>query len=349
MLKDITGQKFNMLTAVRECGRDKRGKTLWEFQCDCGNTVINLRTYVVNGVTKSCGCLKNNGSENRKHGGSKEKLYKVYCNIKKVSETENVPICSEWTVGYEAFRTWAYENGYKDKARLVRRDAEQGFNPDNCLFTAEGFRKDLTGKTFGRLKVLGFSRLDTQTHHSVWNCKCECGKFFEVVGNALLTGNTKSCGCLPEHSLFDGVPKTQKRVYSVWSGMMARCYNENNVSYGHYGARGIKVCENWKDFRTFYQWAKETGYDENAPRGVCTIERIDVNGDYEPNNCTWVDTMRQTANRTISRNVLYHGKATPLSIVCEAENIPYHKLYYKVFKAKCDLETAIKNYHTQNQ
>lgn len=349
MIKDITGQKFNMLTAIREHGHDKRGKTLWEFRCDCGKTVINLRTCVVNGITKSCGCLKNNGSENRKHGDSKTRLYKVYYSLRKKSETENVPICTDWYSGYEAFRDWAYKNGYTDKARINRKITERGFTPENCFFSTEGYRKDLSGKTFGRLKVLGFSRIDTQSHHSLWNCECECGKIFEVVGNALLTGNTKSCGCLPEVSLYDGAPKTQKRVYSVWHGMIERCYNENNASYVNYGARGIKVCEKWKDFRYFYQWAKETNYDENAPRGICTIERIDVNGDYEPENCTWIDATGQTNNRRNTKKVIYRGKIIPFSKICRDEGIPYYKLYYQVFKAKRDLETAILNCHTQNK
>ena len=93
------------------------------------------------------------------------------------------------------------------------------------------------------------------------------------------------------------------RLNNVWSGMKERCYNPNATNYGAYGARGITVCTEWRDsFQAFYDWAMENGYDTTAKRGECTLDRIDVNGNYEPNNCRWVSMKVQAVNKHIKEN-----------------------------------------------
>lgn len=146
---------------------------------------------------------------------------------------------------------------------------------------------DLTGKRFGKLVVLGLS--DTSTPNlKRWECICDCGNKKIIQGNNLHSGNTKSCGCLIEHH---GLRKS--KLYGVWNTMKNRCLNPNVKCYKSYGGRGISVCDEWKNsFTKFSEWSFENGYKEGL-----TLDRIDVNRNYEPSNCRWVDMKTQNNNR----------------------------------------------------
>ena len=97
--------------------------------------------------------------------------------------------------------------------------------------------------------------------------------------------------------------KSMSRIRNVWNAMKTRCYNPNFCAFEHYGGRGIKVCDEWKnDFKAFEKWAMESGYDPDAPYGQCTLDRIDVDGNYEPSNCRWVDFSTQRRNQRLFKN-----------------------------------------------
>ena len=158
---------------------------------------------------------------------------------------------------------------------------------------------DLTGKKFGRLYVV--KRIgSTKYHQPLWLCKCDCGNETILCGQAIRSGHTISCGCYNKEE----VSKLHKkhgdfgtRLYTIWSHMIQRCYNPNDAKFKNYGARGIIVCEKWKnDYREFKEWAINNGYSNDL-----TIDRINVNGNYEPSNCRWVDNYVQENNRTNNR------------------------------------------------
>lgn len=162
-------------------------------------------------------------------------------------------------------------------------------------------KPDHTGKRFGRLTVLSEVGANPR-RRIIWKCKCDCGNIVEVTSSALMAGCTRSCGCLMRETAKETMVthgKTGTRLYTVWEGMKARCRNKNHEAYHNYGGRGISICDEWKDFSAFEKWALENGYNENAKRGECTIDRINVNGNYEPSNCRWVDMKTQASNRRL--------------------------------------------------
>lgn len=165
-------------------------------------------------------------------------------------------------------------------------------------------RKDLTNNKFGRLTVVSYAG-KTKYRHSKWLCKCDCGNEVIVSGNSLKRGHTQSCGCLQKENTSKARYKhggrkrhsDTERLYYVWAEMRSRCNNANNKEYQFYGGKGVKVCEEWNDYSAFRKWALQNGYDKNAEYGKCTIDRIDNNGNYEPNNCRWVSMAIQNANK----------------------------------------------------
>ena len=181
-----------------------------------------------------------------------------------------------------------------------------------------GIMKDISGKRFGRLVAIKPTG-EKKENNYLWLCKCDCGKKIVTKGANLTSGGTQSCGCLRVEKITKH-GGTHERLYKVYSSIKERCYNKNFPHYKNYGGRGIKMCEEWlgrnKGYYNFKKWAMANGYNELAFKGECTIDRIDVNGDYEPNNCRWVGQKVQQNNRSNNKKIKYNGETKNLNEWC---------------------------------
>lgn len=154
------------------------------------------------------------------------------------------------------------------------------------------------GDKFNKLTVIELVG-KTPNYNKLFKCLCDCGNIKIVPQNRLVTGNTKSCGCLKKERLTKhGLSRT--KLYDIHQHMLARCYNPNSKNYEKYGRYGIAVCDEWKNengFVNFYEWSMANGYSEGL-----TIDRIDTYGNYEPSNCRWTDYETQNTNLKMLKN-----------------------------------------------
>lgn len=154
------------------------------------------------------------------------------------------------------------------------------------------------GRKFGKLTITEVYSTDGTYTGTLFLCKCECGNTAIKCLNSLKRKCKlpKSCGC--SYMTHKGLTTTHKRLYNTFLHIKDRCYNPDNVKYKHYGFRGIQLCNEWKcSFENFLNWSLSNGYAENL-----TLDRIDTNGNYGPNNCRWVDMHIQVINRNMNKN-----------------------------------------------
>lgn len=181
-------------------------------------------------------------------------------------------------------------------------------------------RIDLTGQHLGRWTVIEYVG-NTRTV-AWWKCRCDCGTVRIVNGRRLRDGTSKSCGCL-RRELMSKHGASNTRLYGIWTNMKGRCNNPNAEGYKDYGGRGIQVCKEWAhDFSVFQEWAMSHGYQETL-----SIDRVDVDGNYCPENCRWASMKEQQNNKRTNVFCEIDGETMTLAQWAEYANLPKYEIY----------------------
>lgn len=214
--------------------------------------------------------------------------------------------------------------------------------------------EDYKGKRFGEWLVIDYVPKNKGMKKVI--CQCSCSKIFERYLKHLKSGASQSCGhnSLKEvgkkvgksNLKYSNINLSNTRLYNAWNNMKSRCNNEKNLRYEDYGGRGIKICQEWLEetqgFINFYNWAINNGYREDL-----TIDRIDNNGNYEPNNCRWVTAKIQANNRRKDKNsryLTYKGITKTAKEWCNEYNINYSTLSCRINKLNWSDEQALKDF-----
>ena len=235
MIKDVVGQRFGRLLVAGFRGTTGRDKYRAVCECDCGKTKEIYVYALLNGDSKSCGCL-------------------------------NAELSAKRNLGMQR-------------------------------------HKDLANKRFGRLVVIRRAGMNS-SRSAAWECKCDCGNLTKTTASSLRHAGTKSCGCLQKEAAIRTMTRHgmyQSPIYGIWECMLSRCNNPNNIAYQHYGGRGIKVCTRWLTFENFLN-------DMGHRPARKTIDRVDVNGGYEPSNCRWATMHEQMRNRRDNVHYEFKGR-----------------------------------------
>ena len=308
---DLVGQKFGKLLVLQY--ESSKG---WKCQCECGNIYYSKAYYLINGRVSSCGCQR------YEHN-------KLIAHPKKGHTVSHAEIIGKTIGSLTVLRSAGYKNNHEffvcqcscgnttivDYYKLVSKHTK------SCGSNIHRIKKDLTGKRFGRLVVMCPLSIKG-SDGAMWECKCDCGNTVKVSGHSLEVGWIKSCGCLKQERSDNKVTGT--RLYKIWASMRDRCNNANNHAYKHYGGRGITICKEWDSYKEFETWALNSGYEETL-----TIDRIDVNGIYCPQNCRWATRLEQARNKRNTLFYLYKGEEITLTALSKIINIPYDTLRHR--------------------
>lgn len=202
------------------------------------------------------------------------------------------------------------------------------------------------GKRFGRLTIIDFVHAKPPYRGWLWVCRCDCGNTKTLNAGDVKSGKVRSCGCLHNEvcsakaKKFKYSVKDYPRLYSIYNGIKKRCYNKNEPRHKDYGQRGIEMCDTWLNsvdgFDNFVEWSLSNNYNENA-----TIDRINVNGNYEPENCRWVSMTEQSLNKRDTLWVIYKGERVQLRVICDRLGVSYDTVHNRIYSLNWSVEKAI--------
>lgn len=324
-IKDLTGQKFGKLTVV-EFAELRNRAAFWKCHCECGNEKVISANALRTGNTQSCGCTRALNLVGKRFG-QLVVLEKAESN--KYNQTQYLCRCD---CGRETVKLGSLLVSGK---------------------TTSCGRKNLIGMRFGKWSVLEEAEpiISNGKKGRAYLCKCDCGTTKILQAKSLTGGQSLSCGCRAREvstqkaTKYFCVPnRSYNRLYGIWIGIKKRCEKSYSGNYHNYGARGITVCEEWLDFENFYRWAMSNGYKEEVlPNGKnkWTIDRIDVNGNYEPNNCRWVDMDTQANNKRDNHYLEFNGKTQSIALWSKETGIPAYLITQRINKQGWSVERAL--------
>ena len=342
--QNLIGQKFGRLTVIKQHeDKPKNGILKWECLCECGNICIVSTKSLQrkDNPTVSCGCIKREYDDlvGKRFGmltvisqepdaitesGNKHRRWKCKC------DCGGIIISQESNLKSGASRHCGCMT-YFNKSRSRT--------------------EDICGKRFGKLTAIKISKTIKDKYGkniNYWLCECDCGKLAEVSIGHLKSGHTTSCGCSFDPLRVGNLSRThgesKTKLYHIYSCMKDRCYCPNNPAYKNYGARGIKICDEWMGehgYENFSEWAKESGYDESKSKKEQSIDRIDVNGDYSPENCRWATSEEQSYNQRKTVKISYNGENMTLKDLKDICGLERNLLYNRIFNLGWSVDKAI--------
>jgi hypothetical protein len=191
---------------------------------------------------------------------------------------------------------------------------------------------DLAGQRFGKLTAV--RKAPASSGHVRWECQCDCGRVKTAFALNLRNGATVSCGCQSRKGAPRG--RISSPLYVVWRGMLRRCERPHAPDYARYGGRGISVCAEWRSLEKFEEWAFSSGWSPEL-----SIDRIDVNGNYEPGNCRWATALEQASNKRNNRFIDVAGERMTVAAAARATGLKRQTIYERLWAGKSD-EEALK-------
>lgn len=188
---------------------------------------------------------------------------------------------------------------------------------------------DLTGRRFGKLTAISPTGEQDKRGYKIWHCKCDCGNERDVSRLSLINGHVTTCRECAKQNIAEANANRKKRgkarcrLYGIWAHIKTRCQNPNSQQFNDYGGRGIRMCPEWEKYEAFREWAHSSGYEKNL-----TIDRIDVNGNYEPSNCRWIPKREQSFNMRKTLYIHYNGRRFSLAKMTYDLGLDYKKIYH---------------------
>lgn len=202
------------------------------------------------------------------------------------------------------------------------------------------------GQKFGRLTIVGTEKKLSPYSGWNWVCVCDCGTKKVVSPQDLKSGKTKSCGCLHDELASKRATKYKysvneyKRLHRIYHWMKRRCYDKSTPRYYDYGGRGISISDDWLDknhgFDNFVEWSLKNGYADDL-----TLDRINVDENYGPNNCRWITYKAQNANKRETKWVIYNGEKIQLVVLCERLGLCYDTIHNRIYDLRWDVKRAV--------